>query len=75
MKCVNCGEEATKGSMKHPYCENCWNKLWKGNEKQYYEWLQYHDSVKGMLWYKENILKQKLNLYDRFMLFFVGRPR
>ena len=75
MKCVNCGEEATKGSLTHPYCENCWNKLWKGKEKQYEEWLLVHDTIQGMLWYKENILKQKLNLYDRFVLFFVGNPR
>ena len=34
-----------------------------------------YDTVRGMLWYKENILKRKLNLYDRFLLLFVGRPR
>ena len=73
MKCVECGEEATVGSLSHPYCVDCWNKLWKGKEKQFFEWILYHNTVLGMLWYKENILKRKLNLWDRFLLLFVGR--
>ena len=23
LNCVDCGEEATKGSQKHPYCKKC----------------------------------------------------
>lgn len=69
--CVNCGGKATKGDMKHPYCEECWNKIWKGKEEQYWEWLPHHNTILGVLWYKENILNQKLNLWDRLLLHLV----
>lgn len=71
--CVNCGERgATEGSFKHPYCIDCWNKLWKGREEEYDKWLNCHNTVSGMLWYKKNILNQRLNLWDRFLLLFCG---
>ena len=70
--CVNCGREATEGGLKHPYCVECWNEIWKGKEEQYDEWLTHHNTVLGALWYKENILKRKLNLWDRFLLLLFG---
>ena len=73
MNCVDCGKAATIGSLSHPYCVDCWDRLWKGKEKQFFEWIPYHNTVLGMLWYKENILEQRLNLCDRFLLLFVGK--
>ena len=73
MSCVECGREATTGNLSHPYCVNCWDKLWKGREKLYNEWIPHHNTVLGMLWYKENILNQRLNLWDRFVLLFFRR--
>ena len=67
-RCVNCGGKATNGDMKHPYCEECWKKIWEGKEEQYREWLPHHNTVLGALWYKENILERNLNLLDRFLL-------
>ena len=49
MNCVECGEETTVGSLSHPYSVNCWNKLWKGKEKQYDEWIPYHNTILGTL--------------------------
>jgi len=68
LKCVNCGRKATMGSLSHPYCKSCWDKLWKGREDQYVNWLKYHETILGMLWYKKNILKHKLSFWDRFLL-------
>jgi NAD-dependent SIR2 family protein deacetylase len=39
LKCVNCGKEAMKGSMKHPYCKKCFKKIWDNDYDKYNEWL------------------------------------
>jgi len=70
MICVNCGKDATKGSMKHPYCEKCWDMLWKGKEDQYYDWLPYHNTIVGGLWYKRDILREKLSFIERLYMRF-----
>lgn len=42
--CVECGKEANKGSLKHPYCKICYAKIWQNNNKKYIEWLsKYHN--------------------------------
>lgn len=38
--CVKCGESnATKGSMKHPYCKKCFKKVWNNDYDAYAKWL------------------------------------
>ena len=39
-KCVECGKKATKGSMKHPYCEACFEQVWNNDYDEYGEWLR-----------------------------------
>lgn len=37
--CVSCGDEATTGSMQHPYCQPCFSKRWK-DTATYADWLE-----------------------------------
>lgn len=40
--CVNCKEifdSGLEGSMKHPYCKECFKEVWKGNYYDYFIWL------------------------------------
>lgn len=38
--CVKCGSnKANIGSMRHPYCEECFKKEYKNNYKKYLTWL------------------------------------
>lgn len=40
MLCVGCGKQnADKGSLKHPYCVNCFTEVWHDDYKKYNEWL------------------------------------
>lgn len=39
LKCVECGEKATEGSMKHPYCKKCFKAVWNDEYEKYSEWL------------------------------------
>jgi hypothetical protein len=42
LMCVDCGGNATKGSMKHPYCEKCFKKKFR-DDKAYVMWMEkYH---------------------------------
>jgi len=38
--CVECGGDATEGSMQHPYCKECFSKIWNNNYNKYYTWLK-----------------------------------
>ena len=38
--CVECGKKATVGSVKHPYCQKCFTKVWKNDYKKFYKWLK-----------------------------------
>ena len=38
--CVNCGKKATKGSMKHPYCEKCFKEIFDNDYKKYHEFME-----------------------------------
>jgi len=38
--CVACGKQATRGSLKHPYCERCFKKVFKGNHNAYMAFLE-----------------------------------
>jgi len=40
MKCVKCFEEATEGSMQHPYCKKCFKEVWDDSNKKYLNWLE-----------------------------------
>lgn len=58
--CVNCGEEATKGSYKHPYCKECFEKKF-GNDYDKYERelrlhhnLNYADDPEETIYFKWN---------------------
>ena len=48
--CVKCGNEAIKGSMKHPYCKKCFKKVWNNKYNKYFEWLKktYYTFPKGI---------------------------
>lgn len=37
--CVNCGNEADRGSMKHPYCRECFKKVWNNDEGRFVKWM------------------------------------
>jgi len=37
--CVGCGEEATRGSLQHPYCEKCFKKVFNNDKKKYMDFL------------------------------------
>jgi hypothetical protein len=40
--CCGCDNEikgSVKGSLKHPYCEACFLRKFKGDYKKYYEWV------------------------------------
>ena len=39
-RCVECDEPANEGSMQHPYCEKCFQKVWHGDYDLYAEWLK-----------------------------------
>lgn len=46
--CVNCKETITtrpKGSMKHPYCEKCFEKVWNNNNSKYFAFLERRHTV------------------------------
>ena len=40
--CVECGEyvmsDKASGSLKHPYCEKCYSRVWK-NDEEYSKFL------------------------------------
>ena len=38
--CVECGKEANKGSMRHPYCSPCYERVWKDDDKKFLDWLE-----------------------------------
>lgn len=40
--CVECGKriEKIKGSMKHPYCKECFSKVWNNDYDKYLDWLR-----------------------------------
>ncbi len=38
--CVKCGKEATEGSMKHPYCKECFERVWKNDNIAFGNWLE-----------------------------------
>jgi len=38
MKCVICGKEGTEGSMKHPYCKECFYNNFVDYD-EYTEWI------------------------------------
>ena len=40
MICVKCGGEGTKGSMRHPYCEDCFKLVWDNDQGKFMEWLE-----------------------------------
>lgn len=60
MRCSVCGEKASEGSAKQPYCVDCWNRLWGGKEDQYFDWLLYRNTPKGRLLYKKKIEKMEV---------------
>lgn len=37
--CVGCGGNATKGSMKLPYCKKCYKEKFNNNYEKYNEFL------------------------------------
>jgi uncharacterized CHY-type Zn-finger protein len=41
--CAKCGKTVSiseaKGSYKHPYCKECFTKVWHDDEKKYIWWL------------------------------------
>ena len=39
MMCVNCGNIAIEGSMKHPYCKKCFTEIWNDDYDKYIIWL------------------------------------
>ena len=41
--CVECGKQATEGSMNHPYCENDFKKVFDNDYAKYTKWLLLHD--------------------------------
>lgn len=40
LMCVECGKQATEGSMNHPYCEKCFQKVFKGDYYKYIKFLK-----------------------------------
>lgn len=42
--CAECGKlienREAMGSMKHPCCEECFTRVWDGEENKYIEWLE-----------------------------------
>ena len=38
--CVRCGDVATEGSLKHPYCGKCFTVVWKNDYDKYCEYLE-----------------------------------
>jgi len=38
--CADCGEQATEGSMKHPFCRACFMERFGGDYNKYYEFLK-----------------------------------
>jgi reverse gyrase len=40
LMCVNCGGNATKGSMKHPYCKKCFKKIFNDDYDKYLHFLR-----------------------------------
>jgi hypothetical protein len=50
LKCVKCGTSEGKfeGSMKHPYCQACFELVWGGSNELYSQWLaSEHDTPLG----------------------------
>jgi len=43
--CVNCGEPATKGFMKHPYCKKCYGTLFKNSHGLYCAYVAEHHEM------------------------------
>lgn len=40
--CVGCGGNATEGSMKHPYCRQCFKKNFDNSYDKYWDWMHKH---------------------------------
>jgi hypothetical protein len=42
--CVGCGKVCysgeVEGSLKHPYCKDCFKRVWNDNYKEYFYWLE-----------------------------------
>jgi len=51
--CVGCGKEATEGSYKHPYCKECFKRVWNNDYDKYMDWLHKEHEKEGMLISKE----------------------
>lgn len=48
MICAECGKliqgKDIQGSLKHPYCSMCWQRIWDGDDEKYMRWLsQVHE--------------------------------
>lgn len=43
--CVNCGEPATYGFMKHPYCKKCYKVLFNNDYARYCAYLAEHHEM------------------------------
>lgn len=39
--CVNCGDKATCGSMKHPYCKECFQKIFDNDIDKYFRMVEH----------------------------------
>lgn len=39
LNCVNCGKEATEGSMRFPYCKKCFKEIWDDDYGVYKYWV------------------------------------
>ncbi len=40
MICVRCGSQAYEGSMKEPYCRDCFQKYFNNNYKKFLEHIK-----------------------------------
>jgi 2-polyprenyl-3-methyl-5-hydroxy-6-metoxy-1,4-benzoquinol methylase len=60
--CVECGKSADKGSMQHPYCEQCFSKEWKSQD-HYESWLENHNN-KPYRSFKSQNKEFEIDLFD-----------
>lgn len=40
LMCVECGGAATEGSFKHPYCKDCFRKVFDNDINKYFAYLE-----------------------------------
>jgi hypothetical protein len=57
--CVACGKDAERGYSKHPYCEECFQRVWRGRVDWYDEWIVKHHDYFDMTDQKFVRLKEK----------------